>query len=309
MRFDRFVRIAMVTGSALALLQAPGRSQDRPPQKPPTETPQAASDPTSRLREINKARAQQKHQGQMKPTIEDGIGEPTPAITAIFGPHADLHNYPASVFDELTSCSATLLGPQVALTAAHCAEGGDDHIYFSHGGKVFSAYCVPFPSYDPITHRGDFALCAVEQPGGVTGISVFETLNRDTAQIQIGRDVLLTGFGITSAEGTIGSFNVGAAKVIGAPSTTSNEILLEGATIAPGDSGSAVFIVLNGLTSRRIVAVNSHRVDPPPGSGSRRSSATSISVQQATDFINEWMHQHPGVTLCGYTVGALNCQP
>jgi hypothetical protein len=308
MRFVRFARTALLVLSALALLQAPGRSQERPAQKPPPERPQAPSDPTSRLREINEARAQRKHQGQMKPTIEDGIGEPTPAVTARFGPHADLHNYPASVFDGLTSCSATLLGPKVVLTAAHCAEG-DEHIYFSHTGKDFSAFCSIFDGRDQVHHTGDFALCSVEQTDGVTTVSVFETLNRDPGQIQVGRDVLLTGFGITSTEGPTGTFNVGAAKIIEVPGATSDEILSEGATIAPGDSGSAMFIVLKGLTSRRIIAVNSDRIDPLPGSGTRRSSATSISSQRATDFINKWMAQHAGLSVCGYTVGANNCQP
>ena len=56
------------------------------------------------------------------PAIHGGIDAATVEMTAKFGPHGDPLHYDASlVIDVGTRCSATMIGPRVLLSAAHCA--------------------------------------------------------------------------------------------------------------------------------------------------------------------------------------------
>jgi V8-like Glu-specific endopeptidase len=285
--------------------QTPPPPDAQPSAKPSEQPPESPA--TVRLR-ANKALAKEAQDSRrMRPTVEDPDSELVSVdLEKHFGTHANLKTHHASVFDRNTQCSATLIGPGVALTAAHCAEG-DDHIFFTLGGKDYSAFCKIFSGRDTQRGTGDWALCRVEQDGGVQNIPLFETLNHDSSLIKIDAKVLLTGFGFSNIVMVAGTFGRGGATIIETPSATSDEIVTVGATTTPGDSGSAAFM-LNAARNRRIVGVNSNR-NAMTATTPKSSSASSISTETAVKFIKAWMKNHPTLAVCGYTAGAAKCQP
>src|SRR6267142_4209869 len=90
----------------------------------------------------------------------------------------------------------------------------------------------------------------------------YESLNADSARVQIHTELLLTGFGCTTAGGTggnDGNYRIGEAKVTKVPVDGNNDIITTGeVALCYGDSGGPAFVFLDAGKKRRIqVSVNS----------------------------------------------------
>jgi hypothetical protein len=301
MTFSRLRPSLLTIAWLIAGVPAVAYAQISSPDANPADPPESSATVRLRANKVRSKAEQDRH--RMRPTVEDPSESTALDVHKLFGPHANLKNHQASVFDPNTECSATLVGPSVTLTAAHCTEG-DNHIYFTLGGNDYSAYCRIFSGRDTARGTGDWALCRVEEDGGVQNIPLFETLNQDPSMIRTDAHVLLTGFGFSRRTIAAGTFSVGAATIIETPNDKSDEIITSGATTTQGDSGSSVFM-LTTSSNRRVVGVNSNRTDTTV----KTSSASSISTPRAITFIKAWMKDHPALTVCGYTAGASNCQP
>jgi hypothetical protein len=165
------------------------------------------------------------------------------------------------------NCTATLVGPQALLTAAHCLNSGRYSIRVN--GQKISADCYHHGKYNTgPAYANDWALCKLERK--VTGISVFEKL--DVAhRPSPGEVAMLTGFGCTHKDGPSSDLLLyGFAEVIKRPAGVAVEHSAfftraslqdpaTGASLCAGDSGGPVFLTGTGgpTDGPRIVGVNS----------------------------------------------------
>jgi V8-like Glu-specific endopeptidase len=218
----------------------------------------------------------------------------------------DARRMPATfkaTFADKSVCTATLIGPLVILTAAHCVDARKKNAQGvwqtivptlklakqSQPGS-FKA-CVMAKAYlkvDPPPERkprnsSDFALCELVDDPGVLA----ESIDQTSASIAKGVPVLLAGYGCTEKDlrgDRIPNF-VASSTVLNVGANVMAEELYKGwstsigrvgqknqAIICPGDSGGAVFFKASLAPGqdgkRRVSAVNS-AVGPSPAQKQR----------------------------------------
>lgn len=156
-----------------------------------------------------------------------------------------------------TVCSAVVLRPRVAITAAHCGPAARLralHAVFgseaASGRHVAILEATVHPSYEPTTLRDDLALLLLgeDAPEGTELSTIDATL--------VGRDVRLVGFGIIAADAgtTAGRRREGTARIERIEDTTVRVVPAPSLTCA-ADSGGAAFIDVDGAT--RLVGITS----------------------------------------------------
>lgn len=254
----------------------------------------------------------------------------------------DLNRLPATFGATMASgesCTATLIGPRVLLTAAHCVDrktrdaSGKWQTYGgslrNSSGSVLAAIrrCEMAPAYtasDPQPGRPrneqDFALCELWSP--VTTI-VSETVNLNAPAVATGQPLLMVGYGctdsdltndeITSATPNRSVLTVGQNIVAtGGPSgwlALAGTIGTKQAILCPGDSGGGAFAnatVAPGLGNdgeRRVVAVNS-AVGPTPGGTPKdyESYLAPLADPAFRSFLISWAGDQPARRgVCGFS--------
>lgn len=200
------------------------------------------------------------------------------------------------------SCTATAVGPQVILTAAHCIEDQQTGTVRIHNSPI-SVQCFHHPNWATGNSTTDFALCLTESE--MTGIQ-FEVVNTALAYPRQNDSVVLLGFGCTQNGGHDGSFGTlfkGTATVVRTPSGLSVDTVVRGgAAVCFGDSGGAAYFNLVPSGNRRaLVAVNSR------GDISRFSFLSTTATPLFVNWATDWSQQH-GVQICGLNVTAHGCR-
>lgn len=218
----------------------------------------------------------------------------------IGGAPANPADWPASVYMHAgsSSCSSTLIGDRVLLSAAHCMSNGA-RIRFTAGANNYTARCTHHSEYRG-NETADWALCLVDRP--VIGV-VFEKV-ATSVRVKVGDQLRLTGYGCIKSPGLGGNdgiFRIGMGKVTALPSDGNYDIVTEGpAALCFGDSGGAAFDELpdgnrtvTGLNSRGDIETVSYL-----------SSVASVSFQKfAKDFASR-----NGVKVCGLHSSAVACR-
>lgn len=217
----------------------------------------------------------------------------------IGGSPADPKEWPASVYASMgnSRCSATVIGEQALLIAAHCAGNGETAT-FSVGPNRYASKCTRSPWY-PSNATSDWSLCKVSKK--VTGIK-YENVNQNDSLFAKGDELTLTGYGCIKpggGGGNDGTYRVGKAKIQKMPSGTDNDIVTaSGAAICFGDSGGPAFFGLGN--SRVVVSVNSR------GDISTTSYLVATHTPQFKQFSSDWIKAN-NLEICGITDGAKDC--
>jgi len=208
-------------------------------------------------------------------------------------------DWPASGISD-SDCSATLIGTQVAITAAHCVGNGARLNIKNADGSSFSGICHRHQSWSRESNLSpDVALCLM-QPMAKAGL-FFESLLLVPAPLAKGQKLLLSGYGCRDLETQqrdnppkfrIGNalVNVEAGQLAGWP----NWVRTESATstsmsfACPGDSGGSAYFS-PGDGRRAIVAI----ISAVDADKSQPTYKASYLVALATPEIQKFMRAWP----------------
>jgi hypothetical protein len=223
--------------------------------------------------------------------------------TLINGKAADLKLFPASVYANSGggSCSATVVGEEVLLIAAHCVKHGAS-VSFSIGANRYSGVCSQAPLYRRNVDH-DLALCKLNTK--VSGVP-FEWVNTDADLVKVGDEVLLTGYGCIrpgGGGGNDGIYRIGTSIVQRLPAPNNRNwdyVTSSGGALCFGDSGGPAFYYISD-DKRKVVSVNSK------GDIQRTSYLTSTTTKDSANFIKEWSDANK-VKICGVHEDATGCR-
>jgi len=201
------------------------------------------------------------------------------------------------------SCTATIVGSRVLITAAHCL-ANVSHAKVENGDTYTVVECENHPNYKP--YSADIALCAIAEItdqdfhaiGGFENINLSPLVTKDT-------QLFLQGFGCRENmnDKSAGQLYGGLSLINKLPSRdTDDYVTLGGVRICQGDSGGAAFLLTDTTDpngKRFIIGVNS------TDDGGNRSNISSLPNH--TDWIEMWGPQHRA-DICGVQPLAKHCR-
>ena len=156
------------------------------------------------------------------------------------------------------NCTATLVGPQTLLTAAHCTRS---KVSFAVGGSRYSGACLSANDY-PSNLTADYTLCHTSEPV-VSAVVKYETMNLDEDYVEKGQKILMSGIGCTQWGKPLDmKFRIGDATVLQMPSGKNYDYFTgkgeEGeAVLCSGDSGGPAWGSPNWEARGKVISVNS----------------------------------------------------
>ena len=200
-------------------------------------------------------------------------------------------------------CTATAVGRQVIITAAHCIDDGAKGTV-SVGSLTADVVCNHHPGY-PGDISADFALCFLNKGLPKLGDG-FERVNiTDNSAPANGQDVTLLGYGCRMKGGSDQSFGElyeGTAKVVLRPNKDLYVRTKGGAALCFGDSGGGAYNFTNPAeTIRRLFGVNSR------GDISTNSWISTTANKSFIDWSTAWVDKNKA-RVCGLGSTAEDCR-
>lgn len=243
------------------------------------------------------------------------------------GTPADGKDWPATMVSRPSGCTATMIGPRVMLTAAHCVENGASVMFFI-AGRTRTATCTHHEKYTAAYDNAptganwaatsaDYAVCVVPEADRVSGV-LLEVVGAGPL-FGNGETVRLLGFGCngtTIDSDGYGTLRTAAAGIEALPAAPNNYFVTDwskggfghakGGVVCPGDSGGAVYWPVSGV--RRIVALNSRT--GVTGDGRTligKSYLSSVLTESANQFLGRFSTAENG-GICGLRAGVEGCR-
>lgn len=194
-----------------------------------------------------------------------------------------------------TSCSATLVAPDVIITAAHCGSHRS-RVSFTIQGKQATGTCYRHPSYP----RQDVDIMACKLDQSFPDVR-FASISTQHAVRDI---VTLAGYGCTrpGGGGSDGKLRYGNARIL--RYSAYDIISSDGAALCYGDSGGPMFqrIVEPSIDPHYLIAVNSK------GDIATTSYNTNLALKTSSDFLKNFEAEH-NVQICGISRNCLIGSP
>jgi len=189
------------------------------------------------------------------------------------------------IYNATSSCTATIVGPRVILTAAHCAQT-NTNVTFTHEGVSYTAIITRSDRYDSLDH--DMALGLVDEFISTKYGIVYGSPG-------LGERIYLSGFGCTEFQGPSDvRLRVGDSVVVSFDGYDFVAEREDGAVLCFGDSGGPSFSYMFDPYSEDhfVLGVNSK------GNIKDRSLITRMDHQDSMAFLNSWSEKN-GVEICG----------
>lgn len=204
----------------------------------------------------------------------------------IGGRPAKPNELPISMF--ISNCTATLIGPETLLTAAHCRQTGQ-RIFFRHKAIDYAGICTRHPLYNNVIDgnghlNNDFALCKFS-PKLVS--PYYASL--EPVQVSKGDRVTMQGYGANQ----LGTLYVGESKIYNIDSQdiiTNTKVKLGG-----GDSGGALFKYITDLKKGPFIQIGVNSRGQPLGN---KAFFNRINLNRSQKFFREWAQKNK-VGICG----------
>jgi len=187
-----------------------------------------------------------------------------------------------------SGCTASLLGPRVMVSAAHCAKTGTSSV-FQVQGKSYSTQNERSPVYEGGKDH-DILLGLVDKP--VEGIRYHSVA---TLPPKVGDEITLYGYGCINpggGGGNDGILRVGKTEI---SSFANYDFITQrpgGVALCFGDSGGPGFVEVDGKKWQ--IGVNSK------GNISDTSYLTDLSKHESLTFFTDFAKKH-NVEICGVT--------
>lgn len=181
------------------------------------------------------------------------------------------------------NCTATVVGPNVILTAGHC-RSSRSQASFTYGNTRFSGTCTRHPQYSQGRWmNNDFALCKFSP---ALALDTYGDLTPTT--LKVGDALTMQGYGA----GSNGRLNVGESVVYRVDTmdyTTRGRVTLGG-----GDSGGGLFARAEDLVNGPffVVGVNSR------GDNAGNSYFNRTDLERSQSFFKAYAEQN-NVEICG----------
>ena len=214
------------------------------------------------------------------------------------GTEVDPGEFPGSFASE-QGCSLTIVGPKLALTAAHCVEHRLHKIKIRTPSGLVKGTCT-LPATFPMDRSADWALCRLE----ATISRPWAVVNQEQDVVPSGTELVLTGFGCDEVTGEPGGiFRKGIVRITQMP-TTDQFFLVEGdVRVCSGDSGGAAYVAVEGSLLQAAVTSRKHPTNP------RGSLLSSLTTAAAKAFLRSPLADEQVAPLvCGVNLAAAKCR-
>lgn len=188
---------------------------------------------------------------------------------------------PISMF--INNCTATLVGPEALLTAAHCRQTGQ-RIFFRTKATDYSGVCTRHPRYNNNTVDNDFALCRFS-PKLVS--KYYASLS--PVPVAVGDKVTMQGYG----RNQLGVLYVGESVVDRINSQdiqTNTKVKLGG-----GDSGGALFVYAKDLYKGPFIQIG---INSRGAVNGNRAYFNRVNLARSQKFFADWAKANK-VAICG----------
>ncbi len=218
---------------------------------------------------------------------------------------ATLKYYFVGADKQTYTCTSTIIGEKVLVTAAHCIGAGKiAEVRLPFGSS--KVLCDHYPEYDGNV-IGDVALCRTLDNGPFKANFPFENIDLSGSRVRKGASIFLAGYGCRTVDQELsGTLYGGFGKVqYVAKSDNEHHLSREGVTICPGDSGGGAYAledVSNLKGKRYFVAINSAWTKM-----TLTSHLAPLHTSQIVAFVKSWAKER-GLKICGVDADARNCR-